>query len=388
MAKRGQNEGSIYQRNDGRWVAVVSLGWRDGKRDRKYLYGATRREVAEKLKQTLHDQQQNLPIPSDRMTVAQFLDRWLADVVKPSRQPTTYHQYADHVRLYIKPAIGRKVLARLSPDDVQRMMRDRLDAGLSPRTVQDFRGTLRTALSRAVKWGLVARNVATLVDAPRIEHVERRMLTTGEVRRFLDAAKGDRLEALFTVAVALGLRQGECLGLKWDDVDLDGRTLTVRRSLARYDGKLHLKEPKTASSRRTIDLPEIAVAALRSHKVRQLEERLLAGGKWQEQGLIFPSRKGTPYDPSELREQFYKLLKRAELSHMRFHDLRHSCASLLLAQGVPARVIMEILGHTQIGTTMNLYSHVMPSLRREAADVMDRALGAQAQRSPRAVAAG
>ena len=374
MAKRGQNEGSIHQRSDGRWVAVVSLGWKDGKRDRKYLYGATRREVAEKLKQTLHDQQQNLPIPSDRLTVAQFIDRWLADVVKPTRQATTHKQYADHVRLYIKPAIGRKVLSRLTPEDVQSMMRDRLDAGLSPRTVQDFRGTLRTALSRAVKWGLVTRNVATLVDAPRIEHVERKMLTPVEVRRFLDAAKGDRLEALYTVAVALGLRQGECLGLKWDDVDLDARSLMVRRSLARYDGKLHLKEPKTASSRRRIDLPEVAVTALRAHKVRQLEERLLAGGKWHEQGLIFPSRKGTPYDASELREQFYKLLRRAELPHMRFHDLRHSCASLLLAQGVPARVIMEILGHTQIGTTMNLYSHVMPSLRREAADVMDRAL--------------
>ncbi len=379
MSKRGQNEGSIHKRADGRWAAAISLGYKDGRRDRKYFYGRTRREVQEKLTAALRDQQRGLPIVADeRLTVGQFLARWLEDVVKPARQPGTYENYAKDVRLHLTPALGRHPLAKLGPEHVQAMMRAKLVAGLSPRTVQGIRGTLRTALNRAVKWNLVARNVATLVDPPRGARVERATLTPDQARQLLDAAKGDRLEALYTVAVALGLRQGEALGLQWADIDLDPRTLRVRRSLSRYDGKLRFKEPKTAASRRVIDLPGATLAALRAHRVRQLEERLLAGAKWQEHDLVFPSRKGTPYEPSELREQWYKLLKRAELPHFRFHDLRHCCASLLLAQGVPARVVMEILGHTQISTTMDLYAHVMPAARREAADLMDRVLTAQA----------
>ena len=379
MTKRGQNEGTIHKRADGRWAAAISLGYANGRRDRKYFYGKTRREVQEKLTAALRDRQRGLPIIADeRLTVGQFLDRWLADVVKPARQPGTYQNYAKDVLLHLAPALGRHPLAKLGPEHVQAMMRAKLDAGLSPRTVQGIRGTLRTALNRAVKWNLVTRNVATLVDPPRGARVERATLTPDQARQLLDAAKGDRLEAFYTVAVALGLRQGEALGLKWEDVDLDARTLRVRRSLSRFDGKLRFKEPKTAASRRAIDLPAATVAGLRAHRVRQLEERLLAGAKWQEHDLIFPSRKGTPYDPGELREQWYKLLKRAELPHFRFHDLRHCCASLLLAQGVPARVVMEILGHTQIGTTMNLYAHVMPAARREAADLMDGILAARA----------
>ncbi len=371
---RGQNEGSIYQRQDGRWVAVLNLGWKNGKRDRKYLYGKTRAEVAEKLNARLRDRHQGLPISSERLTVAQFLDRLLEDVVKPKCQPSTYGSYAGHVRLHIVPALGRRPLAKLSPQDVQQMLQTKLAAGLSPRTVQSYRTTLRVALARAVKWGLIARNVAALVDPPRVERVERKAPSPEEVRRLLDAARGNRHEALYTVAVALGLRQGEALALRWQDIDFDNRTLRVRWALQRINGELRFKEPKTQASRRTIALPDATVAALRAHKVRQLEERLVAGTKWQDHDLVFPSRKGTPYDASELREQFYKLLSRAGLPHYRFHDLRHCCASLLLAQQVPPRVVMEILGHTQISTTMDLYSHVMPAARRNAADLMDRIL--------------
>jgi len=355
-------------------VASVNLGWQDGKRKRKSVYGATRKQVSEELTKLLHDHQRGLPIPTGRLTVEQFLERWLEDVVRPSKQPGTYGNYRTTVERHLVPSLGRSQLAKLEAHHVQQMLQAKSDAGLKPRTVQGIQGVLRVALNRALKWGLVARNVATLVEPPRAEHIERRPFTPEQVRQLLDAVKGDRLEAVITVAVALGLRQGEILALRWDDVDLEARALRVRRSLARFDGKLRFKEPKTAASRRTIDLPEATVKALREHHKRQKEDRLLAGGKWQEHNLVFPSRKGTPLDPSELREQWYKLLKRAGLPHRRFHDLRHCCASLLLLQGVPARVVMEILGHTQIGTTMNLYAHVMPAARAEAAALMDQVL--------------
>jgi len=375
--KRGQNEGSIYQRQDGRWVSVLNLGWKNGKRDRRYYYGTTRREVQEKLTAALRDRQQGLPVPAEGLRVGTFLDRWLSDIVAPARQPSTYQQYASVVRLYLTPSLGRHSLAKLGPEHVQAMMRAQLAAGLSPRTVQGIRGTLRTALTSAMKWGLVARNVATLVDPPPSAHVERQTLTPTEARRLLDAAKGDRFEALYSVALALGLRQGEALGLHWSDIDFDGRTLRVRSALYRQKGRgLVLKEPKTSASRRTINLPEATVVALRAHRARQLQDRLLAGAEWRNTDLVFTTLHGGPMDAGEIRERFYKLLGRAGLPHQRFHDLRHCCASLLLAQRVPTRVVMEILGHTQISTTMDLYSHVMPAARQEAADLMDRILGA------------
>ena len=255
------------------------------------------------------------------------------------------------------------------------MMNKNLAAGRSPRTVQYTHTVLRRALGRALKWGLVARNVATLVDRPRSVRQEMQSLSPEQARVFLQAAEGDRLEALYSVAIAVGLRQGEALGLRWDDVDLDAGKLRVRVALQRVNGKLQLVGPKTAKSRRTIALPQTAVIALRKHRTRQLEERLRAGEHWQEMGLVFPSTIGTPHDARNVVRAFQKLLEQAGLPHMRFHDLRHTCASLLLAQGVHPRVVMEILGHSQISLTMDTYSHVIPSLQREAAQQMDAALG-------------
>lgn len=372
--QRGHNEGSIYQRKDGRWVAAVTV---DATRKRKSFYGATRKEVSEQLKIALREQQQGLPVAVERQTMAQFLDRWLADDVKPTRQPKTYISYADTVRVHITPELGRHQLARLAPPHLQALLTAKRASGLSPRSVADIRTVLRIALNRAMKWGLVSRNVAALVDPPRVVRREVRPLTPEQARRFLDAAKGDRLEALYSVAIALGLRSGEALGLRWEDVDLDGRTLRVRFALQRIDGKLTLKEPKTEKSKRTVSMPDATVRALRAHRIRQVEERLLAGSRWQDRGFVFASTIGTPLEPSNVLKQFKAILERAELPKQRFHDLRHCCASLLLAQGVPARVVMDILGHTQIATTMDLYSHVMPAAQRDAADLMDAILVAR-----------
>lgn len=377
MSRRGQNEGSIYKRDDGRWVAVASLGYKNGKRWRKSFYGKTRREVQEKLTEALRTQQRGLPIASERQTVGEFLKHWLEEGARPSVRAATYDSYTRLVRGHIVPAVGHLQLAKLSPQHVQSFINDKLAEGLSPRTVQYLHAVLRRALNQALKWELLPRNVATLVEPPRVRRPEVQPLTTDQVQIFLEAIRGDRLEALYTLVLAVGLRQGEALGLHWTDLELDSGTLSVRTALQRIGGKLCLVEPKTARSRRTITLPPVVVSALRLHRARQLQERLLAGANWQDTGLVFTTTIGTPMDARNLTKRFQKALKEAGLPKKRFHDLRHTCASLLLVQGVHPRVVMEILGHSQMSLTMDTYSHVMPTLQQEAAGLMEALLTQQ-----------
>jgi integrase len=230
---------------------------------------------------------------------------------------------------------------------------------------------LRAALNKAVKWGFVARNVATLVDTPGSEQQEMRFLAPEEARQFLEAIRGDRLEALYTVALAIGLRPGEALGLRWQDVNLEAGILTVQVALQRVDGVAQLVELKTRRSRRSLALPPFAVAALAAHRARQEEDRRLAGDTWEEYDLVFTTRRGRPLGPRNVIRSYRRMLRRAGISHRRLYDLRHTCASLLLVQGVHPRVVMDILGHSQISLTMNTYSHVIPELQQEAATRID-----------------
>ena len=316
-----------------------------------------------------------LTVTTDRLTTGAYLQRWLREAVTPTVRPQTLASYRRLVAGHITPELGRIQLSRLSPLDVQAFTNRKLEAGLSPRTVQYLHAILRRALGQALRWGLVTRNVATLVDAPRVRRAEVQPLHPDQARAFLAAVRGDRLEALYTVALVIGLRQGETLGLRWVDVDLEAGTLTVRNALQRLRPGWELVEPKTTRSRRTLALPAVAISALRAHRTRQLEERLWAGSRWQEHGFVFTSAIGTPLDASGVSRRFHAALAAASLPRQRFHDLRHACASLLLVQGVSPRVVMEILGHSQISLTMNTYSHVMPELQREAADRIDAALG-------------
>lgn len=376
--RRGKGEGSIRQRPDGRWEARVDLGYEDGTRKQKSVYGKTRGEVVTKLRGVQRQLDDNLPVTSDRLTVEKFLQRWLDDVVTPRLAPKTVRSYKDTVRLHITPNIGRKSLAKLQPADVQKLMRQKQDAGLSPRSVAYIRTVLRIALNQALRWGLVHRNVAALVEPPRQVKHERTVFTPTEARRFLSVVEGDRLAGLYMVALALGLRQGEALGLRWQDVDLDARQLYVRVALQRIDGKLQLKEPKTEASQRTISLPDACVQALRAHRLRQIEDQLAAGAEWSNAyGLVFTTRDGTPLDPGNVYKRFKKLLRAAGLPDQRFHDLRHCCATLLIAQGVPVRFVMDLLGHTQMATTTDLYAHVLPAARADTAELMDVILGTQ-----------
>lgn len=384
MARRGAQEGSIYRRADGLWVGAVHLGYRDGKRRRKTIYGKTQREVRGKVTAALRAHEQGIPLPSDRLTVAAFLDGWLV-TVRPTIRPSTFVSYQGHVRMHLVPALGRIALARLSPVEIRALMAAKLAAGLSPRTVQYIHAVLRRALGQALRDGLVARNVAALVEPPRVRRPEVRPLSPDQARTLLNAVAGDRLEALYTVALALGLRQGEALGLRWQDVDLDTGALRVRVSLqplprdlrpegAPRGSRLVLVEPKTARSRRTVTMPAVVVSALRQHRIGQLQERLLAGSRWREWGLVFTTTIGTPLEARNVSHRFHAILAAAGLPRIRFHDLRHSAATLMLAQGVSPRVVMETLGHSTIGMTMNVYAHVIPALQQDAADRMDAIL--------------
>ena len=253
---------------------------------------------------------------------------------------------------------------------LQGYMRRKTEEGLSPRTIRNHLAVLRRALNQALRWGEVQRNVASLVTPPRTSDDEVQPLTPDEARILLDALKGDRLEALYCVALALGLRQGEVLGLAWEDVDLEDGTLRVRHTLQRYGGAYHLDEPKTSKSRRTMPIAPPLVEMLRSHRTRQIEEQLRAGPVWAENpwNLIFTTEAGRPLSNAVVTHRFQAILADAGLPRQRFHDMRHAAASFMLAQDVPLRTAMEILGHSDIATTANVYSHVGSSLQRDATE--------------------
>jgi len=328
-------------------------------------------------------------MPSDRLTVAAFLHQWLEDTVRPSTRPSTYSSYASIVRLHLEPGLGHLPLARLSPQQVQAFLNAESRSGLSPRSVAMERAVLRGALGRAERWGFVTRNVAKLAEPPRVPRRQVMPLSPAQARIFLEAIRGDRLEALYLVALGVGLRQGEILGLGWSDLDLGAGTLTVRHALQRVEGKLILVEPKSVTSHRTVALPALVHEALRAHRIRQLEERLGAGARWHDdpRDLVFVSTVGTPLDGITVTRRFQALLKSAGLPHQRFHDLRHAAASMMLTQGVAARVVMETLGHSQISLTLGTYSHVSPALGRAAAERMNDLLGPQGP-EPVAASAG
>ena len=385
---RGHGEGSIYRRADGRWCAAISTE-RDatGKVKRQYIYGLTRKQVADELTKALVDRQHGIPLDPTRQTTAQFLTHWLEDTVRGRVALNTYEAYRTTIEKHLIPGIGSIPLAKLTPQHLQNLYREKQDTGLT-RRVQMMHAILHKALDQAVKWGLAPRNVCDLVDGPRVARREMKVLSPPEVGRFLEAGKDDRLFALFVLAVTTGLRLGEVLGLKWGDVDMTEGMVQVQRSLqwgkVAVEGEpgerawgYYFTEPKTARSRRTVVLPEVALTALRKHRIQQVEERLKLGEVWEDHGLVFTTGIGTPLDPSQVRTRsFHPLLEKAGLPRIRFHDLRHTAATLLLAAGENPKVIQEMLGHSSISMTLDRYSHVIPSMQRQAAAKMDAILKA------------
>jgi integrase len=384
QSRRHTGEGAVYQRaSDGLWVGMLDLGIVGGKRRRKTVYGQTEREVLDKLRELRASRDHGRDVLAPAQTVGQWLDAWLSQIKSfDGTRPATLTLYRGLGDRYVKPVIGNVRLDKLTPAHVQQLIsatRSTETAHGRPPSASTLRHVyklIRNALGDAYRMELVTRNVATQVKPPPLSRDRRSGLTIEDAKRLLQVLAGERLEAFYVLALTTGLRRGELLGLRWDDIDLESRQLHVRRALQRTGGGLRFVEPKTQSALRTVVLPRLAIRSLREHRKRQNTERLTLGEAWHDHGLVFASSVGTPVEPRNINRRWDELRKKAGLDWLRLHDLRHGCATFLLAAGIPARAIMEVLGHSEIGVTMNTYAHVLPQLREEAADAIDELFGA------------
>jgi integrase len=373
--RRGNGEGGVSRRKDGSWMARYTVQTPTG-RKRKVLYAKSQAEARRKLTEAIADRDRGLTYDAEGLTLEEYLARWLEDSVRGSVKVNTYQSYGSLVRLHVCPTLGSTKLSALTPAHVQTLYRAKLDEGLAPKTVKFIHTTLHRALRQAVRWGLVPRNAAAEADPPRVVTPEMRPLSPVQARTLLQAARGNRLEALYVLAVTTGMRQGELLGLGWEDVDLEGRVVRVRRTLTLAKGGPWLTEPKTPKSRRQIRVTSGTVEVLGRHRVRQEVERSASGDRWDDRDLVFRTRRGTPIRRDNLHDKHWKpLLRRAGLPDIRFHDLRHTCATLLFTKGVHPKIVSEMLGHSSISLTLDTYSHVIPSLGEVAANAMEETLG-------------
>ncbi len=386
--KQGNGSGTVYPRKnkDGKTTGYRGLYFTaDGRR--RSVSGKTKTEARAALRRAMADSDRGLVFDADNLTLGEYLDRWLSDSVADTVKATTFERYEQITRLHLKPALGKVKLKAITPAHMRGLYREKLDGDptndvepLSSRTVRYMHTTLHKALKQAVMDGLIPRNATEAVKPPQPSREEMHPLTPDEAKHFLKTAHdtGDRLEALYVLAVHTGLRQGELLGLKWDDVDLEGGSLQVRRTLAiTKDGPV-LTAPKTTGSRRSVKLTNAATTALRSHLKRQLAEIDKVGSLWnpgEYDGLIFASETGEPLDRRTVtKHRFKPLLKRAGLPEIRFHDLRHTSATLLLGKNINPKIVSEMLGHSTIAITLDTYSHVLPNMRDHAAKAMEEAL--------------
>lgn len=375
--RRGNGEGSIYQRKttDGRWCASVSLGYdENGKAIRKTATAKTRAEVVKKLREMQRQFEDGLPLPDRSMTVAQLLERWYEDVLRHQVAEGAALGYMSVARNHLIPTLGRKKLMALTTSDVDRLLSMKLDSGLAVSSVRRIRSVLAQAIDQGIRWGAVNRNVATLARAPRAPRREGRTLTPEQAVILLNQLVGHRNEALYTLMLSVGLRKGEALGLKWEDLDERRAILQVRRQLKRETTGIVVADTKTPRSRRAVNIPGPMMKLLKTHRARQAEERLALGEAWVDSGFIFTSSIGTPIDPRNVLREFKSICASAGLGDWHLHELRHSAASLMLAKGVPLQVVSEVLGHASIRMTSDVYGHILAPDRQAAADAMGQLL--------------
>ena len=374
MSRNANGEGSIYARQDGRYAGAAYVITRDGARRRRTVYGKTRREVAAKLRTLQEQSAQGIPAYDRGMPLRDYLAHWLDAVAAEKVSAKTLVNYRLFVNRHIVPVIGDKRIGTLSSDDVRALIAAKRKEGFAPRTVRQMHATLRVALQHAVRERLVPANVAGSMSV-RIERESSiNPFDSDEARSFLQAVRGDPWEALWIVAITMGLRKGELLGLQWHDVDLAGGSLMIRRSLQRIGTELVTAPPKTRSSIRALQIPSMAAKALVAHRELEEEKARAFGHRWARSRPVFTSAKGALIEPRDVNHALDRVLTTADLRRIRVHDLRHTCATLLLSQGVPQRVIMDQLGHSSITVTMNIYAHVMPAMHTDSAARMDALL--------------
>ncbi|MFJ3924154.1 tyrosine-type recombinase/integrase [Streptomyces sp. NPDC090022] len=398
---RANGDSTVYQRKDGRWEAAGYVLAPGNTRKRIRVYGTTRKDALAKLTEKIAASNRGLPVPSAQGSVAAYLTYWLENVAVHHLRENTHTRYTACVHRYLIPGLGKKKLTKLTAKDVRTWLNQlrttcqccvcgidaRRDhphccaAGqccnkqLSPLTLTYIHSVLKSALEHAVREEEIPRNVARNVrtGTPRPRRFE--PLTADEARQLLTTAQGHRLHALFELALHTGLRKGELLGLRWEDLDLGAGTAAIRRTLQRTTaGGLTTLPTKTRASERRIALPARCLQSLKLHHEQQQRERAAAGIAWQRSGHVFTTVQGGPIDPTNLTRAFTTLLRKAGLRRIRFHDLRHSAATLLLEQGVELVVIKELLGHAHIGVTATVYAHVRLRLQRDAIDTLSTAL--------------
>ena len=369
MARRARNEGSLFRRGDGKWVGQVSDGWENGARRRRKVVAATQSEALARLHALQKSIAEGTTVESEKLTVGRWLDEWLLKESGPKVRARTLESYQSIVKNHLAPALGRIHIRKLETRHVRDYMIAKRRSGLSARSVQYHHSILRAALHVAESHGLIPKNVARLVSPPKVERPEVQPLTAEQAIQLLTSVQQHRLGPLFTVAMASGLRQGEVLGLTWSDIDFEGGTLRVNRTLQRYGSAYHLDGTKTEKSRRTIALPAPVVDVLRTQRRHQKEERLAAGPAWSNQWeLVFTGEDGSPLLGTGVTRAFQAALAKAGLPRARFHDLRHGAATYLLNAGVDLKVVQTILGHSTIAVTAGTYAHVLPALQRDAAE--------------------
>src|SRR5215469_449225 len=378
LARRRVNgDGSLTKRADGRWMGRYYAWTSTGARKRVAVYGKTRQEAADRMREAQARNRQGIPVPDRNWKLGEWLDYWLEHVVAPNRRPATYELYEMTVRLYLKPAFGTTPLARLSASRVQSLLNGQLAAGRSVRQVQVMRTVLSSALSRAMREELLVRNVARLVELPSWERQLILPWSASEARRFLAAAHDDPLYPAFVLLLLYGLRRGEVVGLRWVDVDVPGGEIHIRQQLRRASGELRLGPVKTAAGRRDLPLLPLAAEMFDIRRDIQALDRETLGHAWQDNGLVFTTRTGRPLEPRNLIRSFHRICRANDLRVVKLHHLRHTTATLLKNLGVPGRDAQLILGHSRLAVTQEIYTHEDRQAQHDALSRISDALHGQ-----------
>ncbi len=369
--RRGHNEGSVYyDKMKERWVAAVSIA--PGKR--KKFYFEKKQDAIRKKNEALRDLERGELATAAQRKLGEYLIDWLENIHKSKLRIGTYVNYKKKVG-YIVDGLGEVWLQKLTPEQVQAFLQKKLKEGLSSKTVHEIHGVLRVALKKAVRLGMVSRNVCDVVDPPVIVSREAVPLTKEQARQLVKYVHGDRLEVLLAMAIVTGMRRGELLALHWSDIDFEHHRLLVLHSVDYIAGYGYVVgQPKTAAGKRWVSFPSFLFDMLKLHQAQQLEFKKTAK-KWEDQGLVFPNLSGGYLHPNHVGEKFRKLLQEAGLPPIHFHDLRHSAATILLSMGVNVKVIQELLGHTDISITLGVYGHLLPSMQQAVVETWDGVFG-------------
>lgn len=407
QSRRARGEGTLHELPNGRWRGEIDLGWVNGRRVRRKVERKTKHEAARALSQLRKEREAGRDLAKQDPPLAVYLDHWLATSAKPTVKAKTYASYEQAVQLYLTPQLGMMRMTAIRGEHVQRAVNTLLERGgkdgapLSPRTVTTVRQVLHRALEVAVEWGYIARNPVDQSRPPRVPKRQPMVLDADGARALLAAVSGHRLELLYRMALYLGMREGELLGLRWIDIDARKQQLRIVQTVEDIKGVVQIGTPKTDGSARTLPLPPTLLAQLEAHARNQAEERDLLADRWTEHGLVFPSEVGTPIGPRNLLRHYKALLVKAGFSvvklvttrggeqrevvvaqPIRFHDLRHSSATLLIDEGVPLKIVSAILGHAGIQITADLYGHVLPASQREAIEKMEQLMNREKPNEP------